>query len=126
MLSISTNLTTPLPYVSGITQDLSFYCQPISRSIVSSRFIHIVLSVRIFFFFFLWLNNTPISCCSVAKSCPTVCNPVDYSTPGLPILHYLPLFYIYHILFIHSSIPGHLGCFHFVAVVNSAAVSVDG
>ena len=28
-------------------------------------------------------------CCSVTKSCPTLCNPVDYNTPGFPVLHYL-------------------------------------
>ena len=26
--------------------------------------------------------------CSVAKSCPTLCNPVDCSTPGFPVLHW--------------------------------------
>ena len=29
----------------------------------------------------------------------------------------------YHILFIHSSVDGHLGCFHFLAAVNDAAVT---
>ena len=28
-------------------------------------------------------------CCSVAKLCPTLCDPVDCSTPGFPVLHYL-------------------------------------
>ena len=27
--------------------------------------------------------------CSVPKSCPTFCNPMDCSTPGFPVLHYL-------------------------------------
>ena len=27
---------------------------------------------------------------SVAQSCPTLCNPVDCSTPGFPVLHQLP------------------------------------
>ena len=28
-------------------------------------------------------------CCSVAKSRPTLCDPVDCSTPGFPVLHHL-------------------------------------
>ena len=28
-------------------------------------------------------------CCSVAKSCPTLCDPKDCHTPGFPVLHYL-------------------------------------
>ena len=28
-------------------------------------------------------------CCSVTKLCPTLCNPMDWSTPGFPVLHYL-------------------------------------
>ena len=29
-------------------------------------------------------------CCSVAQSCPTLCDPMDCSTPGFPVLHHLP------------------------------------
>ena len=28
-------------------------------------------------------------CCSVAQTCPTLCDPVDCSTPGFPVLHHL-------------------------------------
>ena len=28
--------------------------------------------------------------CSVAQSCPTLCNPMDCSTPGFPVHHHLP------------------------------------
>ena len=28
-------------------------------------------------------------CCSVAKSSPTLCNPMDCNMPGFPVLHYL-------------------------------------
>ena len=28
-------------------------------------------------------------CCSVAKLCPTLWDPMDYSMPGFPVLHYL-------------------------------------
>ena len=31
-------------------------------------------------------------CCSVTKLCPTLCDPIDCSTPGFPVLHYLPEF----------------------------------
>ena len=29
-------------------------------------------------------------CCSVTKSCLTLCEPMDCSTPGFPVLHYVP------------------------------------
>ena len=32
--------------------------------------------------------------------------------------------YIHHIFLIHSSVDGHIGCFHVLAVVNSAAIKV--
>ena len=31
--------------------------------------------------------------------------------------------YIYHNFFTHSSVDGHLGCFHALAIVNSAAMN---
>ena len=35
--------------------------------------------------------------CSVTKSCPTLHDPRDCSTPGFPVLHYLPKFIQTHI-----------------------------
>ena len=32
---------------------------------------------------------------------------------------------VYHILFIHSSVSGHLGCFHVLVIVNSAATNIS-
>ena len=31
-------------------------------------------------------------CCSIAQSCPTLCDPKDCSTLGLPVPHHLPKF----------------------------------
>ena len=35
------------------------------------------------------LLRSSSSCCSVTQSCPTLCNSMDYSTPGFPVLHHL-------------------------------------
>ena len=37
-------------------------------------------------------NNKSKCCCSVTTSCPTLCNPMDYSMPGFPVHHQLPEF----------------------------------
>ena len=38
------------------------------------------------------LGHTNVCCCSVTKSCPTLCNSMGCSTPGFPVPHYLPEF----------------------------------
>ena len=35
------------------------------------------------------LVQSACCCCSAAKSCLTLCDPMDCSTPGFPVLHYL-------------------------------------
>ena len=34
---------------------------------------------------------------SVTQSCPALCDPMDHSTPGFPVLHYLPEFVQTHV-----------------------------
>ena len=43
-------------------------------------------------------------CCSVAKLLPTLCNPTDCSTPGLPVLHYLLEFAQTHVRWVSDAI----------------------
>ena len=44
-------------------------------------------------------------CFSVAKLCLTLCHPMDCSTPGFPVLRYLPEFAQTHILWVGDVIP---------------------
>ena len=51
--------------------------------------------------------HTSCCCCSVAKLCPTLCDPMDCNTPGFPVLHYLPEFAQTHVHSV-SLLPSHL------------------
>ena len=41
---------------------------------------------------------------SVTQSCPTLCNPMNHSMPGLPVHHQLPEFIQTHVHRIHDAI----------------------
>ena len=46
--------------------------------------------------------------CSVTQSCPTLCNPMNRSTPGLPVHHQLPEFTQTHVHRVSDAIqPSH-------------------
>ena len=91
--------------------------------------------------------------CIVVQSCLTLCDSTGCSMPGFPVLHHVQEFaqphvhwfggatqpshpllfpsspaiklvvYVYHIFFIHSFVDGHLGDFHVLAIVHSAAMN---
>ena len=62
-------------------------------------------------------------CCSVAKSCPTLCDPMDCSTPGFPVLHYLPE--LLKLMFIESVMPSnHLILCHSLLLLPSIIPSI--
>ena len=42
--------------------------------------------------FSLWKKRKFNCGCSVAQSCPTLCNPMDCNTPGFSVIHHLPEF----------------------------------
>ena len=48
------------------------------------------------------------SCCSVSQSCPTLCDTMDWSMPGFPVLHYLLEFLQTHVYCVGDAIqPSH-------------------
>ena len=48
-------------------------------------------------------------CCSVMQSCPILCDPMDCSMPGHPVLHHLIKFAQTHVHWVHDAIqPSHL------------------
>ena len=44
-------------------------------------------------------------CCSVAKSCLTLCDPMDCSTPGFSVLHHVPKFVQIDVHWVGDAIP---------------------
>ena len=56
-----------------------------------------------------WIHDPYIQFSSVTESCPTLCNPMNCSTPGLPIHHQLPEFTQTHVHGVRDAIqPSHL------------------
>ena len=54
-----------------------------------------------------WLSS--LCCCSFDKLCPTLCTPVDCSTTGSPVFHYLQEFAQTHVYWVGDAIqPSHL------------------
>ena len=54
------------------------------------------------------LSLNHVCCCSVAKLRPALCNSMDWSTPGFPVLHYLPEFAQTHVHWVGDAIqPSH-------------------
>ena len=53
------------------------------------------------------LKNS-VCCCSATQASPTLCNPMDWSTTRLPVLHYLPQFAQTHVHWVDDVIqPSH-------------------
>ena len=60
-------------------------------------------------FIYIALDMSPFKCAySSAQSCPTLCNPMNHSTPGLPVHHQLPEFTQTHVHWVGDAIqPSH-------------------
>ena len=55
-----------------------------------------------------WATRCSVQFSSVTQSCPTLCDPMDRSTPGLPVHHQLPKFTQTHVHRVSDAIqPSH-------------------
>ena len=72
----------------------NYFCDVLSKDFREiNYFFHFVLSVQF---------------SSVAQSCPTLCDPMNRSTPGLPVHHHLPDFTQTHVHRVGNAIqPSH-------------------
>ena len=83
----------PLPFLNpaGTSQSSWAYCWTVSWRILSITFSSVQFS-------------------SVAQSCPTLCDPMNRSTPGLPVHHQPPEFTQTHVHRVSDAIqPSHTG-----------------
>ena len=51
--------------------------------------LYVSTTILILNIMFLSVKLLTAHCCSVTKSCPDLCNSMDCSMPGLPVLHYI-------------------------------------
>ena len=65
-----------------------------------------------FYFLVLWVLLPPEFCCCrwVAEWCPTLCDPIDCSTPGFPVLHHLSELAYTHVHWVGDVIQNLLLC----------------
>ena len=90
---------------------------PVTRDVSFDQLLKIVFCdlTRCGVFVFFWASLLPkplggqlVQFSSVAQSCPTLCDPMNRSTPGLPVHHQLPEFTQTHVYRVGDAIqPSH-------------------
>ena len=96
---------------------LNIYFKTVIKIFCTVLFIHSSNKCMMFtFYMFLlhssgwegWTQPSGWYCRAVAESCLTLCDPMDCSTPGFPILYYLPKFAQTHVHWVIDAIqPSH-------------------
>ena len=85
---------------------------PLNKEMLPSHHLHLhVASLIILHSLLIVLGpekRSRLICCSVTKSCPALCDSMDCSMPGFPVLHCLPEFAQTHVHWVGDVIqPSH-------------------
>ena len=87
----------------GLAADLQVWCPSLSYYRTWSCFRFLLFS---FLYIYIYINTYQFS--SVTQSCPTLCDPMNRSTPGLPVHHQLLEFTQTHVHRVDDAIqPSH-------------------
>ena len=92
--------------ISNLPERVLDLTQKLSEWVPLQRFLHRQLGVWLYLkpgvVTEVWLSD---QIRSAAQSCPTLCNPMNHSTPGLPVHHQLPESTQTHVHWVGDAIP---------------------
>ena len=102
---IHSGVDMPIPISQSISSPSP---HPVSTPLFSTCVFISSFQIRSFIPFFQLPHIRSDQIRSVTQSCPTLCNPMNHSTPGLPVQHQLPEFTETHVHRVSDAIqPSH-------------------
>ena len=89
-------------------KERSAFKRPLEQDLEEARWLQLTSSFVNPEASYLQLEFKAFCCCLVAQSCLTLCDPMDCSTPGFPVLHYLLEFAQIHVHWVSDTMqPSH-------------------